>query len=131
MNVFNIFLSYKTYLLYLFIVLFSPYAIGENRALVIGISQYTEINNLKYADADAREFSQLLTEFSDYSKQNVTVLLNQQATKKRISQEIIKIIEESKRKQIDNFIFMFAGHGVESRIKTKDKNQIYKTCSNK
>ena len=123
MNVLNIFFSYKTYLLYLFIVLFSPYAIGENRALVIGISQYTEINNLKYADADAREFSQLLTEFSDYSKQNVTVLLNQQATKKRISQEIIKIIEESKRKQFDNFIFMFAGHGVESRIKTKDKNK--------
>ena len=78
-------------LVFLFLVT-ANFAYAENKALVIGISQYTEINNLKYADADAREFSQLLTEFSDYQKQNVTVLLNQLATKKRISQEIIKLI---------------------------------------
>lgn len=114
---------YKNLSVALFFLFFSTFSCGDNKALVIGISQYTEINNLKYADADAREFSQLLTEFSDYQKQNVTVLLNQQATKKRISQEIIRLIEESKKKQFDNFIFMFAGHGVESRIKTQDKNK--------
>lgn len=105
------------------LVFFSADLSATNRAVVIGISQYSEINNLKYADADARTFSQLLTEFSDYSKQNVTLLLNQQATKKRISQEIIRVIEESKKNQIDNFIFMFAGHGVESRIKTQGNNK--------
>jgi hypothetical protein len=109
--------------IFFLLILFSADLSAANRAVVIGISQYTEINNLKYADADARAFSQLLTEFSDFSKQNVTVLLNQQATKKKISQEIVKVIEDSKKNQIDNFIFMFAGHGVESRIKTQGKNK--------
>ncbi|MBT8546967.1 caspase family protein [Polynucleobacter paneuropaeus] len=86
-------------------------------ALIIGISQYTEVSNLKFADADALEFSQLLTNFSGYEKNNVKVLLNQQATKKRIVDEIAKVIEESKKKPLDNFIFMFAGHGVEGKIK--------------
>jgi len=90
---------------------------AENGALIIGISQYTEVSNLKFADADALEFSQLLTNFSGYDKNQVRLLLNQQATKKRITDEINKVIEESKSKPFDNFIFMFAGHGVESKIK--------------
>jgi hypothetical protein len=90
---------------------------GENKALIIGISQYTEVSSLKFADADALEFSQLLTSFSGYDKSHVRLLLNQQATKKRITDEINQVIEESKNKPFDNFIFMFAGHGVESKIK--------------
>lgn len=92
-------------------------------ALVIGISQYTEIDSLKFADADALEFSQLLTEFSTYKKDNVTVLLNQKATKKRVVEEIQRFVELSKKQPFDNFIFMFAGHGIESRIRTTTKNQ--------
>lgn len=95
---------------------FNVYA-GENKALIIGISQYTEVSSLKFADADALEFSQLLTSFSGYDKSHVRLLLNQQATKKRITDEINQVIEESKNKPFDNFIFMFAGHGVESKIK--------------
>ena len=104
---------------FIFTVLFSVAltCVAENKALIIGISQYTEVSNLKFADADALEFSQLLTSYSGYDKNNVRVLLNQQATKKRITEEISKVIEESKKKPFDNFIFMFAGHGVEGKIK--------------
>jgi archaellum component FlaF (FlaF/FlaG flagellin family) len=102
-----------------FLLAFIPIGViaGENKALIIGISQYTEVSSLKFADADAQEFSQLLTNFSGYDKNNVRLLLNQQATKKRITEEISKVIEESKKKPYDNFIFMFAGHGVEGKIK--------------
>ena len=94
-----------------------------NKALVIGISQYQQISSLKFADADALEFSQLLTEFSNFKKTDVVTVLNQQATKKRITEEINKLVIESQKKPFDNFIFMFAGHGIESRIKTQDKNK--------
>ena len=94
-----------------------------NKALVIGISQYQQISSLKFADADALEFSQLLTEFSNFKKTDVITVLNQQATKKRITEEINKLVIESQKKPFDNFIFMFAGHGIESRIKTQDKNK--------
>jgi len=94
-----------------------PCKSADNGALIIGISQYTEVSSLKFADADALEFSQLLTNFSGYEKSHVSLLLNQQATKKRISDEIDRVIEQSKNKPYENFIFMFAGHGVESKIK--------------
>ena len=102
---------------YLLLTLFSSVYGAGNGALIIGISQYTEVSNLKFADADALEFSQLLTNFSGFDKGQVRLLLNQQATKKRITDEIDRVIEESKNKPFDNFIFMFAGHGVESKIK--------------
>ena len=89
---------------------------AQNKALVIGISQYAEINNLRYADADALEFSLLLTDFAGYEKSDVTLLQNQQATKKRIVDEINKIVHESQKAPLDNFILMFAGHGVESTL---------------
>ena len=100
----------------------APVHAEQNMALVIGISQYTEINNLRYADADALEFSQILTDFAEYDRSSVTLLLNQQATKKRIVDEINRIVRESEKRPLDNFIFMFAGHGMESTI-TANKRQ--------
>lgn len=100
----------------------APVRAEQNMALVIGISQYTEINSLRYADADALEFSQILTDFAEYDRASVTLLLNQQATKKRIVDEINRIVRESEKRPLDNFIFMFAGHGMESTI-TANKRQ--------
>ena len=79
----------------------------NNRALLIGVSQYAELEGLKYADADVKTFSQILTEFGGYRRQDVTVLLNTQATKRRIMDEIGKVVRESKRQPLDHFIFMF------------------------
>lgn len=66
-----------------------PCKSAENGALIIGISQYTEVSSLKFADADALEFSQLLTNFSGYDKKHVKLLLNQQATKKELRMKLI------------------------------------------
>ena len=88
----------------------------NNRALLIGISQYAELEGLKYADADVKTFSQILTEFGGYRRQDVAVVLNTDATKKRIMDEISKVVRESKRQPLDHFILMFAGHGMPGQI---------------
>lgn len=120
--------KYLPALLLLFV--FSYAHAAQNKALVIGISQYTEINNLRYADSDAREFAQILTDLAGYEKSDVSLLLNQEATKKRIVEEINKVVRLSEQHPLDNFILMFAGHGIESTLMTsniKEKNQSRET----
>lgn len=103
----------------------------RNKALVIGVSQYTQINSLRYADADALEFSQVLTDFAEYDRADVTLLLNQQATKKQIVDEINRVVRESEKQPLASFIFMFAGHGVESTIiGSKKQGDIVKQETN-
>src|SRR5262245_3661190 len=76
----------------------------NNRALLIGISQYTELEGLKYADSDVKTFSQILTEFGGYDRTQVSVVLNTEATKARIIAEITRAVRESKRQPLDHFI---------------------------
>jgi hypothetical protein len=98
-----------------FVTCANAYAL-EDRALLIGISQYSEINSLRYADADVRSFYQLLTEFGGYKESNVDLLLNQHATKAAISAKIQRIIDDSEKNPLDHFILVFAGHGLPGRI---------------
>jgi hypothetical protein len=93
---------------------------ARSQALLIGISQYSELENLRYADADARALSQLLTDFAGYAQADVTLVLNQEATKARITAEIEKVIRSSTKEPLDHFILMFAGHGLRDRIEGKD-----------
>jgi len=88
----------------------------NNRALLIGISQYAELEGLKYADADVKTFSQILTEFGGYRRSDVAMVLNTEATKARIMDEINKVVRASKREPLDHFILMFAGHGMPGTI---------------
>src|ERR1043165_3602299 len=76
----------------------------NNRALLIGISQYTELEGLKYADADVKTFSQVPTEFGGAQRSQVAVVLNTGATKARIVDEINRFVRESKRQPLDHFI---------------------------
>jgi len=90
---------------------------AENiRALLIGVSQYQELDGLRYADADVKGFQQVLTEFAGYRNADVTMILNQEATRERIMKEISNVVRASKRERLDHFILMFAGHGMPSRL---------------
>ena len=80
-----------------------------DRAFIVGISQYTEVNSLKYADADATQYAQYLVQFSNYKKENVDLLLNLEAKKLAIEKTFEKIAEESQSKPIRNFIFVDTG----------------------
>jgi len=103
------------------LVLFYPpsYA-GQSRALLIGISQYAELDCLRYADADVKAFSEILIDFAGYKPSDVTILLNQQATKSRIVDEINRAVRLSKKEPFDHFTLMFAGHGGPGRIQDRE-----------
>jgi len=93
---------------------------SENRALVIGISQYTEVNSLRYADADATQYAQYLVQFSDYKQENVDLLTNLDAKKDTIEKYFERIAKESEKTPFKNFVFIYAGHGVGSKLSYVD-----------
>ena len=106
---------------WLLAALWLPGAAGaQSRALLIGISQYAEIDSLRYADADVKAFSEILTDFAGYRRSDVTVILNRDATKARIQDEISKVVRASEKRPLEHFILMFAGHGVPSRFDGKE-----------
>jgi len=110
----------RLFLLIFFLLIFSLSFASENRALVIGISQYTEVNSLRYADADATQYAQYLVQFSDYKNENVDLLTNLDAKKETIEKYFEKIAKESERTPFKNFVFIYAGHGVGSKLSYVD-----------
>lgn len=110
-------------LLFVFLIFFSlPLYADNNKALLIGISQYSELDCLAYADEDVRTFAEILRNFGGYRLSDIRMLLNHEATKSRIKEEFYRAVESSKKKPIDHFIIMFAGHGVPSQIQQKRTN---------
>lgn len=99
---------------------------ANNRALLIGISQYAdpEMNDLAYADEDVKTFGSILKNFADYGDKDMTVLINDQATKQRISAAILEQVKDSQKHPVDRFILMYAGHGLPSTIDTKKTNSF-------
>jgi tetratricopeptide (TPR) repeat protein len=83
-------------------------------ALVIGISRYQNLPSkaqLQFADADAqalRDF--LVSEKGGFKPENVTLLVNNQATRVSIIDELRRLQESSGPK--DLVLIFFAGHGV-------------------
>lgn len=111
----------------LVLILACTFAQAENnKAILIGISQYadSDFNDLAYADEDIRTFSSILTNFSGYRSSDITTLLNQQATKQNIMQSIADAVKQSQRNPVDHFIFMFAGHGLPTRIKASNTSSF-------
>jgi hypothetical protein len=97
---------------------------GGNRAVLIGISQYSdpEMNDLAYADEDVKTFGSILRDFADYKESDTTLLLNEKATKENITSAIVNLVKESKKNPLDHFILMYAGHGLPSTIESSKTN---------
>ena len=89
-------------------------------AVVIGISQYQDdrIPKLKYTARDAKEFYALLTDpqYGDFSKVQVKLLINEQATYNNIKSAIGTWLKRNAKKD-DTVIIFFAGHGAPEEIK--------------
>jgi len=88
---------------------------GQRYALVIGIAGYpnfAEPERLKYADRDAQLFYEFLQkpEAGGFSRSNIRLLTNENATAVKIRQEIVWL---SKRvRSSDTLYVFFAGHGL-------------------
>lgn len=99
---------------------------SNNKALLIGISQYadTDMNDLAYADEDVKTFASVLTGFANYAQSDIELLLNNKATKSNILSSFLNIVKYSQKNPIDNFVFMYAGHGLPSHIQSRKTNSF-------
>jgi len=95
-------------------VLLSHKSLENAYALIIGISKYMDkrISELKYTHADAEEFSKLMIdpERVGLKKENVKLLLDENATLSRIKEAIVNWLMKKADEKSTVYIF-FAGHG--------------------
>ena len=107
-------------------LLLCPDALAENKAILIGISQYSDpdIHCLAYADEDIKTFASMLANYAGYSSRDLTVLLNSAATKQSIMNAIVETVRQSRKKPLDHVIIMFAGHGLPPHIQSNTTNSF-------
>lgn len=79
-------------------------------AVVIGINNYPNIRHLKYAVNDARIFYDHLVNYNHIPAENVTLLIDQEATLTRVRSTLGTHLK-SKAGKDDMAIIFFAGHG--------------------
>jgi hypothetical protein len=80
-------------------------------AVIIAIEsyRYSDISTVHYAENDARAFKQLLIEYFGAEDDNITLWINEQATKTALEEELPYYIRQLSPD--DKFIFYYAGHG--------------------
>ena len=83
---------------------------GRIWAVIVGISQYKSVHPLRYADKDALAFYDYLVTQVGVPKENMTLLLNEQATlvalKRTLGTELRRKASEK-----DTVLVYYAGHG--------------------
>jgi len=103
-------------------ILGEPYE-GDSYAVVVGISDYPgEANDLNYSDDDAREMRDALIGVYGFSKSNVKLLTDLDATREAILTAIkdISIIAGVN----DEIVFFFSGHGAKGFADDGDKERV-------
>src|ERR1019366_9321111 len=87
---------------------------ADSFALIVGVSQYadSEINQLRFADNDAKELAEFLRLYSYYPRDCITLLLNSEATKLRILSSLQELEKRCGPKNGDPGVALvyFAGH---------------------
>jgi len=87
---------------------------SNSHALLIGIHSYANLpkeNWLDFADKDATDLRDVLVRSYGFLPENVTVLLNEQATKQAIEDALSALADEEKVKPDDRVMVFFSGHG--------------------
>jgi hypothetical protein len=79
-------------------------------ALIVGINEYQNVRNLKYAVNDARAFYNLLVKQNRVPEENVIILTNQQANLRNLRRAMGTQLKKRAGKE-DMVIIFFAGHG--------------------
>ena len=78
-------------------------------ALIIGINKYENVQKLNYAVDDAESIKDILINSFDFPEENVSLLINEEATKQNIIKSFSKITKDAEAN--DRVIVFFAGHG--------------------
>lgn len=80
----------------------------ESWALIIGINKYRHSAPLEIASADAEAIESAVIEVLGFPKANVSMLLDEKATRKRIMERFLSYESLDPN---DRLLFFFAGHG--------------------
>jgi HEAT repeat protein len=83
---------------------------GDIWAIVIGINQYLNTRNLKYAVNDAQAFKDYLKDYVGIPDERIFYLVNQEATKSKI-ESLLGTTIKRKASRDDTVIIFYAGHG--------------------
>ena len=78
-------------------------------ALIIGIDKYQNVHNLNYAVKDAESIQTMMVENFDFPKDNVKLILNEEATYGNIRKQFSEISKSAEAN--DRVMIFFAGHG--------------------
>jgi len=78
--------------------------------MVIGINDYKNAGPLSYARKDAEDFAGRLTDDLGFPKDQVSLLLDADATRERILASYLSFIDVANSPD-DRLVFFFAGHG--------------------
>lgn len=86
-------------------------------AVIIGVNSYPHVRQLKYAVNDAMAFCNHLVEYNQVPKENVVLLLDEEANLTRL-RSALGIHMKNKASKEDMVIIYFAGHGATERDST-------------
>ena len=78
-------------------------------ALIIGIDKYQNVQSLDYAVNDAKDIQNMLVGKFQFPKDNIRLLINEEATRASILQEFSNITKKAGTN--DRVLIFFAGHG--------------------
>ena len=79
-------------------------------AVIVGINDYDKIPKLKFAVNDAKSFYDLLVNFNQIPKENVKLIVNEEATLKNLRSILGTDLKSNAGKE-DMVLIYFAGHG--------------------
>ena len=92
-------------------------------ALIIGVNDYPHAPKLLGAAADAEAVHEYLCDNLGVPKENITILLDTEATKRRIIDELRGLQGNAKIKYGDPIMVYFAGHGTEAHPPSEWQSQ--------
>jgi len=81
----------------------------DSWALIIGINDYENVPDLHYAVEDALAIKNMLINEFNFSRNNVRVLIDKEASQSNINKEMSKLLKSAGVN--DRVVFYFAGHG--------------------
>jgi hypothetical protein len=91
----------------------------KKHALLVGINNYSTINNLQGCINDVTNVRSILKTFFEFTNNDIRVLTNERATKKNILERLEKMVTGSVAG--DLLIFHFSGHGSQIRDREGDE----------
>ena len=105
----------KLKLLYVYIIVTIGFSIttediyDNSWALIIGIDKYQNVKKLNYAVDDAESIKEILNNSFHFPSDNISILINEEATKQNILKSFSEITKNAKSN--DRVLVFFAGHG--------------------